>query len=286
MPGFLTEMSKKIYGRLVESSIDYFDSLKANLKKAGIDMPVEDYLCSVIFCAFPLVFAISLVVFSVLIAFVTLFAAYSFSLAVLISLLFSGMAFVIGYEYPSIAVKGMKSRIEKSLPFAALHMATAAKSGMSPVDIFRVLTIRGGAIGKEAEKIYNSVKYMGMNLTTAMQKAAVKTPSQGFADLLYGMVSVIGAGGSLDSYLTVKTKALFAEHRRRLKEYANNVSLYAEIYITLVIVGSILLLIMLAILAPMVGGGLVFMQSALVFIFTPVVSIAFIVILKAISPDE
>jgi hypothetical protein len=53
-----------------------------------------------------------------------------------------------------------------------------------------------------------------------------------------------------------------------------------------VIVGSILLLIMLAILAPMVGGGLVFMQSALVFIFTPVVSIAFIVILKAISPDE
>jgi flagellar protein FlaJ len=286
MGEFAKNISKKLYGGIVSPYKDYFDALKLNLKRARIETSVDDYICMIIFYAFPIVFVATLLIFSVLIAFVTLFATYSFSLAVLIAGLCSAATFFIGYEYPSFAVRNVKNRIEKSLPFAALHMTTAAKSGMNPVDVFKVLIIRGGVIGKEAEKIYNSVKYMGMNLTTAMQRSAIRTPSDGFADLLYGMISVISSGGNLEAYLTAKTKALFAEHRRRLNEYANNVSLYAEIYITLVIVGSILFLILLSILSPLVGTGLVFLQAFLVFIFTPLVSVAFMIILKTVSPEE
>ncbi len=286
MADVLVGVSRKVYGGLVTPYIDYFEGLRTNLKKTRVGMTAEDYLCTVIFCAFPLAFAASLLLFSVLFAFATQYAAYSLSLAVLMSLMCSAATFLIGYEYPSFSVKGLKNKINKSLPFATLYMATAAKSGINPVDIFKMLSMRREIIGKEAERIYNSVKYMGMSLTTALQRAAVRTPSEGFADLLYGMVSVIGAGGDLESYLSTKTKALFADYRRGLSKYASDVSLYAEIYITLVIVGSILFTVLLSILSPMVGGPLLFFQSFIVFIFTPLVSVAFIFILKAISPEE
>lgn len=279
------EISFRLFGSLFSAHLDYFDSLKNSLKKSRINIPLHDYICMITFYSFPLTFAASLIIFSLVLSIVTGLALYSITLALILSFIASALVFSIGYYYPFIQIANVKKNIEKSLPFATMYMTTSAYSGMNPVEMFKVLSARGGIIGEEARAIYNNVRTMGMSLSKALQKAAARSPSTQFSDLLYGMVSVIAAGGDLDLYLEEKTKTFFAQHRRRLNEYARMVTLYAEIYITLIIIGTLFFIILLSIMSPMVGNSLM-IQSFLVFIFTPLVSVAFIVVLKTASPEE
>ena len=127
---------------------------------------------------------------------------------------------------------------------------------------------------------------MGMNLSDALQKSATRSPSPQFADLLWGMISIITTGGDIERYLRGKTRAFMAQHRRSLNEYAKQISLYTEIYITLIIIGSLFFIILIAIISPLTGGATTLIQTFLVFFFIPLVSIGFIVLLKGISPSE
>ena len=90
----------------------------------------------------------------------------------------------------------------------------------------------------------------------------------------------------MEDYLREKTKSAMVAYRRSLAEYAQTIAFYTEIYITLVIVGSLFFIILLAIISPLVGGNTLFLQTFLVFFFIPLVSTGFIMILKGASPSE
>jgi flagellar protein FlaJ len=125
-----------------------------------------------------------------------------------------------------------------------------------------------------------------MNLTDSMTKVANRSPSPSFADLLWGMVSVITTGGDLEDYLNAKTRSFMTQYKLSLSDYAKKIAFYTEIYITLVMVGSLFFIVLTAIMSPLGGGDMVLLQSFVVFMLTPAVSIAFIVILKGASPVE
>lgn len=279
------KIAMKLFGEITISYLGYFESLNQNMKKAGMGWTLHIYLCSILFYSM-LVFIISVLVGTVFISFMTLHTIYSYTLAIIVSMVSGGIAFFIGYYYPNITAKNLETKINRSLPFAVSYMATSAASGMNPVDIFKVVSLRGGTIGNEANKIYTNVKSLGMNLTDAMQRSASKSPSSQLSDLLWGMTSVINAGGNLETYLRNRTRTFMSQYRRMLEDYANQVTFYTEIYITLVIVGSLFFIVLTAILSPMTGSNVLLLQTFLVFFFIPFVSAGFIVLLKGISPTE
>jgi len=291
----LEKTALKLFGDITSPYLGYFESLNHNIKKAGIKQTLHEYLSSIVLYAL-LTFIITVIVSTVFITLVITQAAtgtqmpaiYAYTLGVIVSIVSSGAAFFLGYYYPGIKGKGLEARINRSLPFAVSHMATSAASGMNPVDIFKVLSLKKGAIGIEAKRIYMNVKSLGMSLPDAMQKAANTTPSGQFSDLLWGMISVIKAGGNLEFYLRNRTRTFMSQYRRMLEEYAKSVTFYTEIYITLVIVGSLFFIVLTSILSPLTGGGsgLLMLQTFLVFFFVPFVSAGFIVLLKGISPTE
>ena len=226
-----------IFGEIVKDYLTFFESLNLSLKKAGKDVTLLEYLCSLFF--------IALVIFLIMVVNTTMFFAivlkaplYSYTLAILISMLAGAGAFFLGYYYPSIIAKGLETKIDRSLPFACSYMATSASSGMNPVDIFKVVALRGGVVGNEANKIYTNVRSLGMSLIDAMQRTANRNPSSQFADLLWGMASVISTGGDLESYLRNRTRSLMSQYKRMLNDYAKQVTFYTELYITMVIVGE------------------------------------------------
>lgn len=278
-------IARGLFGGIVESYIDYFTSLKTNLKKAGMKTRIVDYVSLIIFAAF-LTFIISLVVGAFIITFTVNVAPYAYTLAIIVSMLLSAFVFFIGYYYPSLQAKELQVKIDRTLPFAIFYMTTSASSGINPVEIFRLLSVRGGRVGEEAMKIYTNVKSLGMSPAVAIQKAATSTPSSTFADLLWGMSSVLTTGGDLESYLKEKTRSSMNQYIRTLNEYAKQISLYTEIYITLVIVGTLFFIILIAIIAPLTGLSVLFLQAFLVFIFIPLLSLGFIVVLRSISPTE
>lgn len=279
----------RLFGGVVEPYLDYFQGLDDSLKRAMMRVPLHEYLSSVIFYSF-LSFVISLVAGSFFITIlVSAFSGailFGYTLSIIVSIMIGGTVFVSGYYYPTIKARGIKTQIDRGLPFAVFYMATTASSGINPVEIFRALSNKGGAIGNEANKIYNNVKTLGMTLTDSMSRVASKTPSPAFADLLWGMSSVITTGGDLEDYLNRKTRSFMNVYRRSLNDYAKQVALYTEIYITLVMVGSLFFIVLTAIMSPLGGFSILLLQTFMVFIVIPLVSFAFIVIVKGLSPSE
>jgi flagellar protein FlaJ len=281
------KFTMKLFGDLTSPYLDFFESLNQNLKKARIGLTVHEYINNILFYSL-MVFIVALVLSSIFITLLIPQTLYAYTLGIIISMVSSGGAFFMGYAYPGIKAKGLEAKINRSLPFTVSYMATSAASGMSPVEIFKVVSLRGGVVGEEANKIYTNVKSLGMSLPDAMQRTANTSPSTQFSDLLWGMTSVINAGGNLESYLRNRTRTFMSQYRRLLEDYANSVTFYTEIYITLVIVGSLFFIVLTSILSPLTGGGsgLLMLQTFLVFFFVPFVSAGFIVLLKGISPSE
>jgi len=285
-----------LFGKMLEPYLSYFDTLKLNLKKVGVRTPVNEYVCALILYSL-IGFIVALIVGSLVFAyFIPMLtnnisgydAVYSYTLSIIIAILTGGGVFLAGYYLPPTKAKSLKSKIDRSLPFAVFYMATTASSGINHTEIFNMLSKRGGVIGDEAGRIYNDVNTLGMDLSDALQKAAVRTPSNLFADLLWSMATIVTTGGDMQKYLSGKTKSFMAQYRRNLNNYANQIALYTEIYVTLVIVGSLFFIVLLSILSPMVGGSgfSLVLQTFLVFFFIPAVSMGFIVLLKGIYPSE
>jgi len=286
----LSRAATRLFGSMIDPHIGYFDSLKNNLKRANIKIDIREYVSAMLLYSL-IAFASSLTLCSAAASYFIAFAAgadplYSYTLALILSFLFSGSVFILSYYYPSIKAKGLQTKIDRALPFAVFYMATSASSGIEPLEIFELLSKKGGVIGSEAGRIYNDVKALGMSLPNALQKAASRTPSILFADLLWGMLSVITTGGDIRMYLQGKAKTFMNQYRRALEKYAKQIAIYTEIYITLVIVGSLLFTVLLAIISPLSGGTTLVTQTLIVFVFLPSVSTAFILLLKAISPSE
>lgn len=281
---FLGKLGLRVFGSAILPYVDYFDALRASLKRAGMLVPLHEYL-SVAALLSTIGFSITMVFGSIIVALAVSGAAYAYTLAVMLSLLVAGGIFLAAYVYPGILAKTIKNTIDRELPFSTFYMATVSAGGGNPLEVFKMLARRKGQIAEESKRIYTNSRGLGMNLTTAMQRVALRTPSALFADLLWGMISVITLGGNLEAYLTDKTRALMNNYRRSLDEYAKQIALYTEIYITLIIVGSLFFIILIAIISPLVGGNILFIQTFLVFFFMPLVSAAFIMLLKTISPN-
>ena len=292
----LKKAAFSLFGELFQPYLGYMDSVKTNLKKAGMKIPIQEYVPVISFYAL-IGFVVSLISCSVFVSYGLVFVSrtvsfsdvvYSYTLSLIISFITAAAIFALGLYYPTMKSRTLKARIERALPFTIFYMATSAASGIKPVEIFSMLAQRGGIIGKEAERIYNDVNTMGINLHDALQKAAARTPSTQFADILWSMSTIITTGGDLDKYLSGKTKSFMSQYRRNLDNYAKQISFYTEIYTTLVVVGSLFFIVLISIMSPMVGGSqfALLLQTFLVFFFIPAVSAGFIVLLKGISPSE
>ncbi|MBI4175851.1 MAG: type II secretion system F family protein [Candidatus Aenigmarchaeota archaeon] len=279
----LNKLAVKLFGRLAEYSLDYFDSIKVSMHKAGMRMQLLEYV-SLIYLAAAMAFIVSLIGGSIFLTLLIPSAPFTFTMSIIISFMVTGFTFFMAYYYPTLLAKNKKTKIDRNLPFAVFYMATSASAGIDPPEIFRLLSQRGGVIGNEASKIYTDVRTLGMNLATALQKAAQRTPSVLWSELLWGMSSVLTTGGSIDKFLEGKTRTFMNQYRRSLEEYSKQIALYTEIYITLIIVGSLFFIILISIVSPIIGQGTLFIQTLLVFFLVPLVSLGFIMILKGISP--
>ncbi len=278
------EWSVKLFGKIINKYLNFFDPLEVKIRSAGIKYSLEEYLSVALFCSL-IAFIASMLLGSFFVTILTFSAMFSYTLSIIISFFATGATFFAFYWYPSVASKGIQSSIDRDLPFAVASMTAAASSGTHPISIFKMLSTREGVLGKESSRIYRDVKMFGTEMTSALAKAANRTPSVLWSELLWGMVSVITTGGNLYEYLSDKGKESMQQYRRILDGYSNQINFFTEIYITLIIVGTLFFIVLSSVMSPLVGGsGLLLMQTFLVFIFVPLASMGFVILLKGLSP--
>ena len=286
----LRDLSFKFFKHSLDPTVSVFESIKPDLLKADIGLTLPEYVYAMFFSLlllFVIEFPLITIITSIVLKDMLLAVLFSFTLNIVTILI----VFFIFYTYPSIVAGKRKKNIESALPFATTYMATIANSGAPPVTMFKVISQfeEYGEVSKEAEKIYRDVEVFGMDLVGAIRKTANRTPSEELKELLWGLDNVLTSGGNLGDFLHEKSRVFISEYRRRLEQYSRTLSFLIEIYLTLILVGSVFFIIITALMSVIGGGGmssyLSFIQFLVIFIVLPFVSVGFIFLLKSVAPS-
>ncbi len=266
-----------------------FKDLHKDLQKSGMRITLEEY-----FSEFLLVEVLVVPIFFITSFFLISTVMDSLITALLTSFLFSvfiGIGILAFFFLsPSNAVQERAKKIDNALHFATLYMSTLATTGTPPYMIFKVMSTfkEFGEISKVALRISEEVELFGFDLPESLAKQADIVPSRNLSELLWGVRSTIISGGDLNTFLNEKSKTFTTIFKRRLEEYVQTMSLFMEMYITVVIVGTIFVIVLSTIMSMM--GGLFeqvqLIQTLFVGLGVPFVTTAFIILLKTISPTE
>jgi flagellar protein FlaJ len=266
--------------------VEYFEDLRPQLSKANIRASLPEYISMMIFTS-GAVFVGSLFILGTFLSLLMGVSGFIMSLA--LSLILPAGTFLLLYIYPSIMIKQRASLIRDSLPFATMYMATLAGTGTSMSEIFRNMAEvnQYGEVSKEAQKISKDVETFGMDMSEALQRAAERTPSKDFKDLMWGMNHAMTSGGSMKAFLQERSQTLMKDYQRRIESFSEQLSLLVEMYITVVIVGSIVFTSMSAVMSSftsMSGNLIVLVQILAMFVGLPLVSGMFILMVRGMAP--
>jgi flagellar protein FlaJ len=165
---------------------------------------------------------------------------------------------------------------------------------MPAENIFRSLGRVGEEFGisKEVESIIRDIQLLGVDLHVALKKAAERSPSRGFAKLLDGIVTTSHMGGDLALYLREESEKYKRERMLNVKHFVDNLSLIAETYITFMVAGPLMLIIMLSVMS-FIGGGVTLgnldpmdLLNLMTFVFLPGGVGMMILIVDAMNPQR
>jgi len=282
------EFSYKLLHGISKKYAHLFKDIQEDLLESNTNYSVQEY-----FAAMLMTILISLVLLPVLVV-LFFFLLNDLLLSIISGLIFYSLI-VVGivvsfYLYPSQQAGNRRKKIDNALHFAAIYMETLAGTGAPPHLLFRILGSFNefSEISEISRKISRDIEIFGMDPSEAISKAAEKTPSSNMRELLWGMKATITSGGDLKTYLSEKATAFTADYRRKLEEFTNVLAVLLEIYITVVIVGSVLALVLTTIMSLISGGlsGIAELQLLIVVVGLPFMSAIFILLIKASSPTE
>ena len=110
-----------------------------------------------------------------------------------------------------------------------------------------------------------------------------------FREMIEGFISTIHSGGNMSAYLREKSRQYMRLKKLSLKKYSDTLSMLSEAYVALLLTGPLFLVIMLAVMAMLGGGGLGLLSpdmllNLLTYLAIPLGAIVFLIILDASSP--
>ena len=217
----------------------------------------------------------------------------AFLFGVGVSLLAGAVTVMAFYAYPSYRTDGLKRELENDLPFTAGYMSILAGAGVPPDFIWRSLAQVDAslAVSNVAKNVVRDVELFGFDIISALETTSKRTPSERFKELIEGFISVVHSGGNLVKYLRNRSQQYMKLKQLALKRFSDSLAVLAEFYVTLVVAGSLIFVVMLAVMAMLGGGGFGPFDSRLLlqlltYLGLPIGSIAFLVILDMISPKR
>jgi len=281
----------QLIGEKTDRTLPLFEDMDSNLQKAGLKINFKAYLSLTIFVTILISFATLILIpcLFVLVFTIPFFPAVLFGVG---GSLFAVAFSIIGfYVYPVYRADKLKRELEDELPFTTGYMAILASAGVSPEKIFYSISNISVplTISEEAKNVVRDINLFGLDIISALEKTSKRTPSERFREMLEGFISTIHSGGNLAAYLREKSGQYMKLKRISLSKFSDTLSVLSEFYVSLLITGPLLFVIMLAVMAMLGGGSLGMLGpdlllNMLTYLGIPLGSMVFLIILDAVSP--
>ena len=270
-----------------------FKDLDVNLKKSGMKINFKAYVSTVILATLLLSTSVMIVVPLLLFFIFKLSLVLTLLFGVGISLFAGALTVIVFYVYPTYRADSLKRDLEDELPFTTGYMSILAGAGVPPDFIWRSLAQIDASlsISNVARNVVRDVELFGFDVISALETTSKRTPSERFKEMLEGFISVVYSGGNLVKYLRNRTQEYMKLKKVALKRFSDTLAVLAEFYVTLMVAGSLIFVVMLAVMSMLGGGGFGLLDSRLLlqlltYIGLPVGSAVFLVILDMVSPKR
>ncbi len=264
----------RAFGRFVQARDHDNQELEDNLLKAHIRLRPEEYLAvawmnttiaSIAAVVLALVAVVLLLALHVdIVTLVVIFALVA-ALPIFISYMYSFGLPVLYKGKPAGLAKKRGRKIDKKIS-GAMSFVSAMASADVPVDvIFKELSKQQvyGEVAREAEWITRDTELLGMDILTAIRKAAQRSPSPKFQDFLQGVVTTSTSGGQLKPYFLMKAEQFEKEDRLEMRKKMETLGMLAESFVTVVVAFPLFLVVIMAIMALISKGGTDFIMTLL-----------------------
>ena len=173
-------------------------------------------------------------------------------------LLAGALTIIFFYIYPLYQADNIKRNLDDNMAFATGYLAILAGASVSPDKMFRSLSKipQKLAIVDGARIIVRDVELFGADIITALENASKCTPSEKFKELLEGFIATIHSGGDLTSYLLHRSRQNMKFKRIALRKFSDTLGVLSEFYVTLLVAGPLIFVVMLSVMAMLGGAGL------------------------------
>ena len=267
----------------------YVAPLKEEIIKSNLNILFELYVGRMIFFTL-LAFFFTIIAVPIVSAIIGFPILISLASGLIIALPISLGALTIYHSYPYQLLTSKKSDIDGNMPFAMNHMSAIAASGVPPFVIFRLLSNikEYGEVMNESKRIVRNVEVFGMDLTTAINNVAERTPSDSFRQFLLGIVSTIETGGDLRKFFENTARDALFEYRLKREKYLQTLSTYADFYTAVLIAAPLFFISILAVMA-LIGGQVLGMSipDAMrigIYVLIPTLNVIFILFINYTQP--
>ncbi len=283
----------QVVGDKVARFLPWFKDMNVNLRKSGMKANFNAYVSTMILTA--LLFSVTvLILVPSLLILVFRFSLLSSLLFGIGTTLFAGALTVMGfYAYPIYRAGSLKRTLEDGLLFTSGYMAILAGAGVTPDHIFRSLAQVDTSltVSNEARTIVRDLELFGFDIISALEAASDRTPSETFKDFLEGFIATAHSGGGLSKYLRDRTRQYMELKRIAIRRFSDALAVLAEFYVTILVAGSLIFVIMLAVMAMLGGGGSGLSDPRLLlylltYLGLPIGSAVLLIILDMVSPKR
>lgn len=193
------------------------------------------------------------------------------------------MAYMVLLSVPGSKAKTRARDINKRIGPAMSFISAMASADVNVDVIFKELAKQDiyGEIKNEAAWITRDTELLGIDILTAISRAAQRTPSVRFQEFLQGVVTSSTSGGQLKPYFLQKAEQYEKEGKLEMRSQLETLGLMAESYVTVVVAFPLFLVVIMAIMAIVPGGGgdasmTVLLLEVVVLLMIPLSQVGFI----------
>jgi flagellar protein FlaJ len=275
----------RMMGERVKRSAKPNQKLEEDLLKAHMRIRPDEYIAYVWMTA--IIATVVSIVFGIIL--MILWFPIGLLIGLLIMVLVPIMAFIVLMNQPNSKAKSRGKNIDARISSSMAFISAMSSADVNVDVIFKELSRQKiyGEIKNEAAWITRDTELLGVDILTALRKAAQRTPSTKFQDFLQGVVTTSTSGGQLKPYFLIKADQFEKEAKLDMRKKVETLGLLAETFAVVVVSFPLFLVVILAIMVLVQSNPAMLMQIfwAVVAILIPIFQFVFIFFIWDMSKE-
>jgi flagellar protein FlaJ len=212
------------------------------------------------------------------------FALLTFG-GILLAAASAGVVYLVRWKVPSVRADTRRRQIDAGMPRTIAFVYALSRGGMSFPEVMRTLSRNRDVFGTGAEEMRiaaRDIDLFGADLVSAVRDLANRTPSDRFQSFSENLTSVLQSGQDLSAFLHEEYERYTDAAEEQQGEILNVLATAAEVYVTVVVAGTLFLLTILLIIG-LTRGGMLFQLRVITYVLLPATNVLFIAYLSEVT---